>query len=98
MFVAGGIWCLADVSSVSPSSEQTALTIHLLLCCNYSLSDHQNMFAGSLLICFLGVSSKWGLASHPSHPPDPPLNTATNLALSVSPAGYKKPENKYVLI
>ena len=23
MFVAGGIWCLADVSSVSPSSEQT---------------------------------------------------------------------------
>ena len=24
MFVAGGIWCLADVSSVSPSSEQTA--------------------------------------------------------------------------
>ena len=23
MFVASGIWCLADVSSVSPSSEQT---------------------------------------------------------------------------
>ena len=23
MFVAFGIWCLADVSSVSPSSEQT---------------------------------------------------------------------------
>ena len=23
MFVARGIWCLADVSSVSPSSEQT---------------------------------------------------------------------------
>ena len=23
MFVACGIWCLADVSSVSPSSEQT---------------------------------------------------------------------------
>ena len=23
VFVAGGIWCLADVSSVSPSSEQT---------------------------------------------------------------------------
>ena len=23
MFFAGGIWCLADVSSVSPSSEQT---------------------------------------------------------------------------
>ena len=25
MFVACGIWCLADVSSVSPSSEQSAL-------------------------------------------------------------------------
>ena len=25
MFVACGIWCLADVSSVSPSSEQTDL-------------------------------------------------------------------------
>ena len=25
MFVAYGIWCLADVSSVSPSSEQTAV-------------------------------------------------------------------------
>ena len=25
MFVAGGIWCLADVSSVSSSSEQTAV-------------------------------------------------------------------------
>ena len=25
MFVACGIWCLADVSSVSPSSEQTLL-------------------------------------------------------------------------
>ena len=25
MFVACGIWCLADVSSVSPSSEQTEL-------------------------------------------------------------------------
>ena len=24
MFIACGIWCLADVSSVSPSSEQTA--------------------------------------------------------------------------
>ena len=26
MFVACGIWCLADVSSVSPSSEQTSST------------------------------------------------------------------------
>ena len=26
MFVACGIWCLADVSSVSPSSEQSAPT------------------------------------------------------------------------
>ena len=25
MFVACGIWCLADVSSVSPSSEQTVM-------------------------------------------------------------------------
>ena len=25
MFVACGIWCLADVSSVSPSSEQTVV-------------------------------------------------------------------------
>ena len=29
MFVACGIWCLADVSSISPSSEQT--TVHGLL-------------------------------------------------------------------
>ena len=28
MFVACGIWCLADVSSVSPSSEQTAYCIN----------------------------------------------------------------------
>ena len=29
MFVACGIWCLADVSSVSPSSEQTGeLSLH----------------------------------------------------------------------
>ena len=28
MFVACGIWCLADVSSVSPSSEQTALLLN----------------------------------------------------------------------
>ena len=27
MFVACRIWCLADVSSVSPSSEQTDVTI-----------------------------------------------------------------------
>ena len=30
MFVACGIWCLADVSSVSPSSEQTAAKIQTL--------------------------------------------------------------------
>ena len=29
MFVACGIWCLADVSSVSPSSEQTELKLSL---------------------------------------------------------------------
>ena len=28
MFFACGIWCLADVSSVSPSSEQSALIIN----------------------------------------------------------------------
>ena len=31
MFFACGIWCLADVSSVSPSSEQTTLVPNLLL-------------------------------------------------------------------
>ena len=31
MFVACGIWCLADVSSVSPSSEQTLLALSTLL-------------------------------------------------------------------
>ena len=30
MFVACGIWCLADVSSVSPSSEQTLKVIRSL--------------------------------------------------------------------
>ena len=30
MFVACGIWCLADVSSVSPSSEQTEVESGLL--------------------------------------------------------------------
>ena len=29
MFVACGIWCLADVSSVSPSSEQSAQMLPL---------------------------------------------------------------------
>ena len=29
MFVACGIWCLADVSSVSPSSEQTQISVRL---------------------------------------------------------------------
>ena len=31
MFVAGGIWCLADVSSVSPSSEQTSLCLFVIV-------------------------------------------------------------------
>ena len=31
MFVACGIWCLADVSSVSPSSEQLEKSDFLLL-------------------------------------------------------------------
>ena len=30
MFVSCGIWCLADVSNVSPSSEQTAPTYTIL--------------------------------------------------------------------
>ena len=29
MFVACGIWCLADVSSVSPSSEQSGNTVFI---------------------------------------------------------------------
>ena len=48
MFVACGIWCLADVSSVSPSSEQTALSHELMfpyrafatLSCPSGLSFH----------------------------------------------------------
>ena len=31
MFVACGIWCLADVSSVSPSSEQTLFFFFLIV-------------------------------------------------------------------
>ena len=43
MFVAFGIWCLADVSSVSPSSEQTVylsvrLSVCLFLCLSICLS------------------------------------------------------------
>ena len=34
MFVACGIWCLADVSSVSPSSEQTGESLITLVCTN----------------------------------------------------------------
>ena len=33
MFVACGIWCLADVSSVSPSSEQTQTPLLLIWTC-----------------------------------------------------------------
>ena len=42
MFVACGIWCLADVSSVSPSSGQTALfegCVFTLLAFSISLSN-----------------------------------------------------------
>ena len=28
MFIACGVWCLADVSSVSPSSEQTPTIVY----------------------------------------------------------------------
>ena len=31
MFVACGIWCLADVSSVSPSSEQTGESVNIAI-------------------------------------------------------------------
>ena len=45
-----------------------------------SFSDHQNMEAGSLfLIFFLFVSSKWGVTSHPFHPP--PLDPSSGLDL-----------------
>ena len=30
MFVAGGVWCVAEVSSVRPSSEQTKYNEHTL--------------------------------------------------------------------
>ena len=37
---------------------------------DYSLSDQQNMSAGSLLLIFvLCVSSKWGVTSHLFHSP-----------------------------
>ena len=38
MFVACGIWCLADVSSVSPSSEQTLFSKDNTCC----LSENQS--------------------------------------------------------
>ena len=35
MFVACGIWCLADVSSVSPSSEQTGELCAYISCLDF---------------------------------------------------------------
>ena len=40
MFVACGIWCLADVSSVSPSSEQTGELWALLIKPIFSVLAH----------------------------------------------------------
>ena len=37
MFVACGIWCLADVSSVSPSSEQTC-SVEAVVCSDEGLA------------------------------------------------------------
>ena len=48
MFVACGIWCLADVSSVSPSSEQTAIyksvnaSFDLRTCIKFNLELHNS--------------------------------------------------------
>ena len=44
MFVACGIWCLADVSSVSPSSEQDWGTYHI------NFVDQTHIY---LIICFV---------------------------------------------
>ena len=43
MFVACGIWCLADVSSVSPSSEQTARSYECVLEQNWLLTTNTNL-------------------------------------------------------
>ena len=42
MFVACGIWCLADVSSVSPSSEQTG-TAYSENCSSYFFSAEKTL-------------------------------------------------------
>ena len=44
MFVACGIWCLADVSSVSPSSEQTLFFFMSMVKRNLLLPGKLNCF------------------------------------------------------
>ena len=57
MFVACGIWCLADVSSVSPSSEQT-----VILKAKLKMSCQLNILFGNIPFHFsihlLGCSVK----------------------------------------
>ena len=49
MFVACGIWCLAEVSSVSPSSEQTVMWIRFF-------AADRNEFPARRLFCILKVA------------------------------------------
>ena len=54
MFVACGIWCLADVSSVSPSSEQTAEERYWVRDCSTTAID-LGCYFGFTYLGFLGV-------------------------------------------
>ena len=56
MFVTCGIWCLADVSSVSPSSEQTDLN----LCLNNRLKLSNRPFQPVLVLYGIGCSPSTG--------------------------------------
>ena len=49
-FVACGIWCLADVSSVSPSSEQTRGRVIIFFLSFYTLLQLELVFT-SYLFC-----------------------------------------------
>ena len=49
MFLACGIWCVADVSSVSPSSEQT-VCLSVCLCLYYFVSVSVSVFL-SVCLC-----------------------------------------------
>ena len=58
MFVACGIWCLADVSSVSPSSEQSHTISTLLIKPKFSVLAHaeKQFFSKLVFECFSGKS------------------------------------------